>query len=149
MMDNMSVVSLADVIGFILVFIVGYRYGKKVGEGTKLIPKYNIGDCIIFEHGKEKKSGVILRSEIVEVHSPDFRVMNQNNSTVIVLKVTRKIRYMVDIMHVKYDIYTHRNAGVVTFTPDGKRVDLGRGKVDIVWVDEDNIGCVDYSGVIS
>ena len=100
----------------------------------------------IFEHGKEKKSGVILRSEIVEVHSPDFRGIDQSNNTVIIPKVTRRIRYMVDTMHVKYDNYIHKDAGVVTFTPDGKKIDLGRGKVNIVWVYEDNVGCVDNVG---
>lgn len=146
-MDILSTISLVDVAGFLLIFIVGYRFGKRDGESNnRLTPKYELGQCIIFEHGKEKKSGVILRLEIVEVHSPDFRGINQNNNTVIIPKMTRRIRYMVDTMHVKYDNDIHRNAGVVTFTPDGKKIDLGRGKVNIVWVYEDNVGCVDNVG---
>lgn len=145
-MDYLSTVSLADIIGFVLIFIVGYRYGKSVGEGTQLTPKYELGQCIIFEHDKKKKSGVIIRSEIVEAHSPDFRGITQNNGTVIVSKVTRKVRYMVDTMHVKYDNDIHRSAGFIKVTPDGRKMNLGEGKVDIVWVYEDNIGCVDNVG---
>lgn len=148
MMDYLSTVSLADIIGFVLIFIVGYRYGKKVREGKQLTPKYKVGQCIIFEHNKKKKSGVILRSEIVGMCSPDFRIADQNNDEVITVRTTLKVRYMVDTMHAKYDYNIHRSADFIRVTPDGRKIDLGEGKVDIVWVDEDNVGCVDYSNEV-
>lgn len=138
-MDYLSTVTITDVIVWTVIGIGTYFYTVRQITKHKLVPKYRPGQCIVFEQRGEKKTGVILRSEVVESeacnHSSTYaKSLNYYHN--------QRIRYKVDIKHVKYNESIHRYEGPFKInTPDGKVIEMGSNDTEIVWIDEKDVGC--------